>query len=163
VRLPRGKKKAETCAQLNINLRLVEQLEKHDHSSRFSFKIGGVGFEDFDLPKNVETTKQYFVPHFNVQLYHLHGKKRWGESSGSLHRGISVPVIFEANGAERLEGVRVVKIDADDDLRQIDFKKAADEIARIAAQGIESALACNLAAAKKNSLAAFAQNVLECF
>ena len=67
---------------------------------------------------------------FNLQLYHLNGAVRRGESSGSLHRGVSVPVILEMNGAEALEDLRVVKVPYDNSLEagEADWGAAAEEI-----------------------------------
>lgn len=47
---------------------------------------------------------------FNVQLYHYREAIRFGESSGSLHASSGIPVIFEMNGAERIENLMVVKV-----------------------------------------------------
>lgn len=47
---------------------------------------------------------------FNVQLYHYGECIRMGESSGSLHASAGIPVIFEMNGSERLENLKIVKI-----------------------------------------------------
>ena len=51
-----------------------------------------------------------FDPTFNVQLYHYGQSVRRGESSGSLHASSGIPVVFEMNGAERIEGLRVIKV-----------------------------------------------------
>jgi hypothetical protein len=139
---------------------LVEQLKDRDF---LEFRIGGRGVGDFAVPSRVQLSKEYFTPHFNVQLYHLLGKKRYGESSGSLHRGISVPVIFEANGAERLEGFKAIKVDADDDLKNINFEKAAAEILALAKNGIDPVLEINKSVAQKNSVGFFARSALAFF
>lgn len=104
--------------------------------------------------------EEMFYPHFNVQLYHLHGHKRYGESSGSLHRGISIPIIFEANGTERLEGLRVIKIEADDGLKDIDFKKAAEDIRLKIRDTISEDTDFNLAQSFKNRPSDFALKCL---
>lgn len=123
----------------------------------FEFRIGGTGLNKANIPKPIQYAMEPFVPHFNVQLYHLLGKKRYGESSGSLHRGVSIPIIFEANGAERLEGFRAIKIEADEDLKSIQFDRAANEISKIATEGIDRILESNLKVAKKNSVRHFAK------
>jgi hypothetical protein len=136
---------------------LVERLAK---TEAFEFQIGGQGIEETKMPQNIQYSREPFVPHFNVQLYHLRGKKRYGESSGSLHRGISIPIIFEANGAERLEGFKAVKIKADDDFESIEFDIAATEILKIAnTDGIDPILEANRHAAQNNSVSAFANAV----
>lgn len=126
-----------------------EQLVAHLDPARFEFRVGGPGSGSDVAP---------FVPHFNVQLYHLHGRKRFGESSGSLHRGVTVPVIFEANGAERLEGLTCVKVPADDSLTQIDFAHAAREIERM---DLNTALRVNEVQAKANTPEVFARKIAE--
>lgn len=136
---------------------LVECLKD---ANLFEFRIGGTGLDKVKFPDYVQHTKEPFAPHFNVQLYHLFGKKRYGESSGSLHRGISIPIIFEANGAERLEGFKAVKIAADDELRSIHFDKAAAEILKLVAEDIDPLLERNRKVAMKNSVQAFAKSIL---
>lgn len=128
---------------------------------KFEFRIGGTGLEGVSVPKTVQITTEPFVSHFNVQLYHLQGRKRYGESSGSLHRGVSIPVIFEANGAERLEGLHVIKIQADDELQTIEFARAADEIMSLTAAEFEQALRENWNAASRNSVARFGRDVAQ--
>ncbi len=132
-------------------------------SNPFHFKIGGTGLEGKKIPDFIEITKEMFVPHFNVQLYHLNGKKRYGESSGSLHRGISVPIIFEANGMERIENIKVIKIAADDELKKIHFEDAAQQILNLEANGLWEALKTNKQNALKNSPQSFAKAVLNYF
>lgn len=115
------------------------------------------------IPSFVKVVDGPFVPHFNVQLYHLKGKKRYGESSGSLHRGISIPVVFEANGAERLENIRCIKIKADDDLHLINFEEAAAETLELAEGGFQDILSHNKRSALKNSVGSFARSVIKAF
>lgn len=111
---------------------LTEEISQSSLVDKVHFLIGGTingqSLKRADMPEQINLSEDFFIPHFNVQLYHLNGKKRLGESSGSLHRGISVPIIFEANGIERTEGIRVIKIESDDDLKMIDFKKAAQAV-----------------------------------
>ena len=139
-------------------LKLFEELRA---SRLFSFRVGGPGFSGAILPRDVAVAQKFFVPHFNVQLYHLRGRKRIGESSGSLHRGVTIPVIFEANGAERLEGLRAIKVDADDALARADFAGAARAIEALARDGLPQALRANHKQALLNSPAAFARALLK--
>jgi hypothetical protein len=104
----------------------------------------------------IQFAADLFYPHFNLQLYHLHQRKRFGESSGSLHRGISIPVIFEANGMERLEKIEVVKVESSEDLRTIHYKKAATEILNLIDSGPEKIIERNLLSALDNSPTNFA-------
>ncbi len=145
---------------VNHYISLVELLKD---SELFQFKIGGPGLNNKKIPKHIQISEEYFAPHFNVQLYHLFGKKRFAESSGSLHRGISIPIIFEANGAERLEGNRVIKIEADDDLKSIYYTKAAQEIKSMLNEGIDNILEFNLAMAKRNSISNFTNSIVKIF
>jgi hypothetical protein len=141
-------------------VRLAEALKGAPH---LQFKIGGTGLDRAKVPSFIEITENFFVPHFNVQLYHLNGRKRFGESSGSLHRGVSIPVIFEANGMERLENIMAIKVAADDDLNNIDFAQAASQIAALDSLSLHSWLEHNKRSAVKNSPQAFARAVLRCF
>ena len=147
-----------TQSNENLNLNLKSQSRDDD---LFEFQIGGTGLEHRLIPPFIHVMQEPFVPHFNVQLYHLHGKKRYGESSGSLHRGISIPVIFEANRAERLEGFHAIKIKADDELQTIDFDQAARDILHLAHHGLGDILERNLTLARANYLGAFAQTLLD--
>ena len=112
-----------------------------------------------DVPSNIQVKNEFFIPHFNVQLYHLNGQKRLGESSGSLHRGVSIPVIFEANGIERTEGLKVIKIQSDLELKQIDYNQAARDISRMLPD-LNEHLNFNLECARQNQPKHFAQALM---
>ncbi len=140
------------------------ELANHLPAENFECWVGGTlngrVLTEKDLPSSMKLVHEPFVPHFNVQLYHLQGKKRIGESSGSLHRGISVPVIFEANGIERVEGLKVVKIEADENLSSPDYKKAALEIIRMSTN-MDDQIRFNQNLATKNSPQDFATSFLK--
>ncbi len=146
--------------KLEHYLALVDNLRSF---GKFEFKVGGSGIDKRKLPTDVLVSEKFFVPHFNVQLYHLFGKKRLGESSGSLHKGISVPVIFEANGAERIENFFAIKIRANDKLLDIDFAGASVEIKKMVDSNLILALEHNQAQAMENSPDAFAKALLKIF
>lgn len=113
-----------------------------------------------DIPHSLTLLEEMFYPHFNVQLYHLNGHKRYGESSGSLHRGISIPIIFEANGIERLETLKVIKIESNYDLTSINFKKAADYIRFKIRESLFEDIEYNRLQSLKNTPMDFARKVL---
>lgn len=140
------------------------ELVKSLPADQFEFWVGGTlnGKEMTPemIPDPIKLKVEPFVPHFNVQLYHLHGKKRIGESSGSLHRGISIPVIFEANGIERTEGLKVIKIAADEDLNHPDYQYAAQQIIHLAS-AIDDHLRFNFDLASKNLTKDFATSFLK--
>lgn len=72
---------------------------------------------------------------FNTQMYYYGDRIRTGESSGSVHSGVSVPVILEMNGSENIEDLEVVKVPYDKTTMAIDsadFKRAAMAIVEIA-------------------------------
>lgn len=153
--------------KLDHYLGLVDEILKTTKAESFLLKIGGTLFgkplsqEDIQ-DSRIEVASEFFIPHFNVQLYHLNGTKRVGESSGSLHRGITIPIIFEANGAERLEDIVMIKIDADDKLNQINFKKAALEISKVVEAKLwEGLFLNNVRAAQLNTPLSFAKKILE--
>lgn len=104
------------------------------------------------LQETVQIKIEPFIPTFNTQLYHLNGKKRLGESSGSLHRGITIPVIFEANHIEKFEDISLIKINADQNLQSIDYKRASQDILNLSQNrnSLESTLSRNLDYAKTN-------------
>lgn len=140
------------------------ELFKHLPADKFECRVGGTldgrALTIKDVPAGVRLASEPFVSHFNVQLYHLNGKKRIGESSGSLHRGVSIPVIFEANGIERVEGLKVVKIEADDELKNPDYKRAAAEIVQLTS-AIDEHLKFNFDLASKNLPRDFATSFLK--
>jgi hypothetical protein len=146
-------------------LGLMNELLQLPVADQIQAKIGGTHLErSLVLNPKIEITETPFIPHFNVQLYHLMGAKRVGESSGSLHTGISIPVIFEANGIERTEGVRVIKIAADENLAMINYRDAALEIASlIEKHQIEEVLKFNLKQAQSNTAINFATRAIEFF
>lgn len=78
--------------------------------------------------KNVEP-KEFGIT-FNVQLYYLGNSVRTGESSGSIHMGVSVPVILEMNGAENIENLKTIRMPYGslEDIGTIDFASGAQEI-----------------------------------
>lgn len=145
---------------------LVSAVEDLNSNFEIKYKIGGTlnGIpltSDDLLTSDIEISTESFIPHFNVQLYHLNGHKRFGESSGSLHSGVSIPVIFEANGMERIEGLNVIKVEASDDLLKINYEKAAREIIfLIEQQALEKLLSQNLKSARMNTAVDFANQVI---
>jgi hypothetical protein len=70
------------------------------------------------------------TPILNVQLYHLNGRLRTGENSGSLHQYPSVPIVFEMNGGEVMEDLKVIRVPYANDENGVcgDFAVAADKI-----------------------------------
>ncbi|HSW47780.1 MAG TPA: hypothetical protein VLG67_01755 [Candidatus Saccharimonadales bacterium] len=67
---------------------------------------------------------------FNIQTYYYGERIRTGESSGSLHMTLSIPVILEMNGSEKIEDLQVIKIPYGSlsDIRSADFEKGAKMI-----------------------------------
>jgi hypothetical protein len=74
---------------------------------------------------------------FNTQLYFYNGKIRTGESSGSAHTSLSIPVVFEMNDAEKAEGLEVVKVPyfSVNDVETADFSTGAKLIMNIIKNG----------------------------
>jgi len=89
---------------------------------------------------------------FNVQMYYLNNKVRTGESSGSVHSSVGVPVILEMNGSEVIEDLKVIKVpyDSRDDINSVDFRAGAELILdSINNRSYEEMLRHNLAQSKK--------------
>ena len=103
---------------------------------------------------------------FNTQLYYYGKKIRTGESSGSAHSVLSIPVIYEMNGAEKTEQIDVIKIpcgDADD-LETADLKSGARKImASIKTGRYISSLDKNLKQQKKINNRAIARRYIRLF
>lgn len=145
---------------------LVFALKNVGSNVEIDFRIGGtlngelISISNFHNA-DIQVVDDFFIPHFNIQLYHLNGKKRLGESSGSLHTGISIPIIFEANGMERIEEIHVVKIEASEDLTNINYEKAAREIVfAIENKVVDKLIASNLKSARLNTSVDFANQVI---
>jgi hypothetical protein len=104
----------------------------------------------FTDSENVEP--ENFGLSFNVQMYFLNEKVRTGESSGSVHSSVGVPVILEMNGSEIIEDLKVIKVPygSKDDINSIDFKTGANLILKsINDKSYENMLKHNLAQSKK--------------
>lgn len=148
--------------QLKHYIQLIEEISALDKNQKFIYMIGGTQdgerLKSFD--SRIAIKSGPFIPHFNVQLYHLNGKKRYCESSGSLHRGVTIPVIFEANGIERVEGINVIKIEANDKLTEINFNKAAQEILTLIDSGFELLIKQNHEKALLNSVDSFLEQII---
>ena len=90
---------------------------------------------------------------FNTQLYFYGERVRTGESSGSLHMGVSIPVILEMNGSEDIEELQVIKVPYDTTSMAIssaDFAAAAQDILGMITNGsYKAALQNNHVQAKK--------------
>ncbi len=67
---------------------------------------------------------------FNIQMYYFGEKVRTGESSGSLHASVSIPVILEMNGSDMIEDLKVIRVPYTslDDIGTIDFISGAQKI-----------------------------------
>lgn len=147
--------------KLDHYLQLINELSVIDKENKFLYMIGGtIDGRPLSKMDGVIISEEPFIPHFNVQLYHLNGKKRLGESSGSLHRGVTIPVIIEANGMERIENYKVIKIEADNDLVHINFKKAALDIHAMAMKGLKKELEHNTESASKNTVMRFIKQII---
>ncbi len=84
------------------------------------------------LIDNEDKQPTYFSVTFNIQLYYFGDKVRLGESSGSAHTAVSIPVVLEMNGAEVVEDIRVIKIPYNNvnDISRIDFTHGAQAMIR---------------------------------
>lgn len=93
------------------------------------------------------------LPTFNTQMYYYGNRVRTGESSGSLHSGVSVPVILEMNGSEHIEDLVVIRVPYNHEtmgIESADFKQAAGMIIGTIMDGSYSdSLRHNLEQAKK--------------
>lgn len=109
-------------SELNPDIE-VEVLDAHKDTFDSSKK--NVIFVDSE---NVEP--ENFGLSFNVQMYYLNEKVRTGESSGSVHSSVGVPVILEMNGSEIIEDVKVIKVpySSQEDINSVDFKAGAELI-----------------------------------
>ncbi len=123
----------------DLSINNLELLWKKEELGNVEF----IGIKDIDLMMGYNNTIIYnsigIEPEsvlnmtFNVQLYYLNSTIRTGESSGSVHSTIGIPVILEMNGSEVIEKLDVVKVQYKDknDLNSIDFKSAALSIVKL--------------------------------
>lgn len=72
----------------------------------------------------------FFSLTFNLQIYYFGNTIRLGESSGSAHSSVSIPVAAEMNDADLVEDVQLIKIPYEDvnDIGTLDFKEGAKQI-----------------------------------
>ena len=120
---------------------LVARLLPPDRLSSVCVVQGGLLDVDPDrhciLVQPAGGTDAEVEPVFNTQLFHWHGRVRTGESSGAVHTRANVPVIFELNGTDRTEQLRVVRVPyhADQDANDAHFEAAGRDIAAMIASG----------------------------
>ena len=103
---------------------------------------------------------------FNIQMYNFEGGIRTGESSGSLHAGVSVPVILEMNGSEIIEDIRVIKVPYSslNNIDSVDYVSGAKKIIdSIKDKNYISMLEHNLNQAKKINNTFVAKSYIEIF
>ena len=99
-------------------------------------------------------------------MYYLNDKVRTGESSGSVHSSVGVPVILEMNGSEVIEDLKVIKVPygSVDDINSVDFKAGAELIIdSINNQSYKEMLEHNLNQSKKFSSAYVGNLYIELF
>lgn len=102
-------------------------LNVHDYTN---LRVVSKNEENVILIEDENEEPLYFSLSFNIQLYYLGNTVRMGESSGSVHTSVSVPVILEMNGAESIEELRVIKVPYRDahDISTINFEEGAKTI-----------------------------------
>lgn len=132
---------AETLSHATISaivdrLELTHVFELRDlHSEVWRDELASVHRNTIFLNAG-EPLKNFDVT-FNLQLYHYGRRVRMGESSGSLHSSSGIPVVFEMNGAERLENIKTVKVPYRDrdDVNTADYSSAAQQIVKLINSG----------------------------
>lgn len=103
---------------------------------------------------------------FNVQMYYLGKAIRTGESSGSLHMSVGVPVILEMNGSEVIEDLNIIRVPYRSlaDINSVDFAAGAQKIiAAIDDGGYAAMLQHNLGQARKFNNTFVAQSYAKIF
>lgn len=123
------------------NMLDVSKLQRQFHDE---FPDLSINFALFDNEISAESKNIIFVNPtkaepanlgvtFNTQMYYYGNKIRTGESSGSAHTMLSIPVVLEMNGSERLENLKVVKIPYKnvDDINSVDIANGAKQIVEI--------------------------------
>ena len=105
------------------------------------------------LVDNQDTQPEDATITFNTQLYFYGERVRTGESSGSLHMNVSIPVILEMNGSEKIEELEVIKVPYDTSTMVVssaDFSAAAQGILTMITDGsYQTALQHNYEQAQK--------------
>jgi hypothetical protein len=124
---------------------VTELLQRLEMEDRFTLKE--IAVDHWREQLSAATPNTIFLHHgkalsgfdvtFNTQLYHYNDQVRLGESSGSLHASAGIPVIFEMNGSERLEELKVIKVPYADreKVGSADMNTAAGQIVRVIETG----------------------------
>jgi hypothetical protein len=101
-------------------------LSSHDYDS-IKAVLRGNERENIILIDDLDKQPDYFSLTYNIQVYHYGTAIRLGESSGSLHTTVSIPVVIEMNAAEKSENLMVVKIPYSDasDINSIDLREGS--------------------------------------
>ncbi|MDO8512019.1 MAG: hypothetical protein Q7S57_02000 [bacterium] len=103
---------------------------------------------------------------FNVQMYYLGNAIRTGESSGSLHMSVGVPVILEMNGSEVIEDLNIIRVPYQSlaDINSVDFAAGAQKIiSAVDGGGYVNMLQHNLGQARKFNNTFVAQSYVKIF
>lgn len=82
------------------------------------------------LVDTLDKELSFFSLTFNLQIYYFGNTIRLGESSGSAHSSVSIPVAAEINDADLVEDVQLIKIPYENvnDVGTLDFKEGAKQI-----------------------------------
>lgn len=129
-----------------VELLKIPTLEKEYKKIFGDYRIKLKDANQFDIKKptnekNVILINQedselsYYNPTFNIQMYYLGDRIRTGESSGTIYRSISIPVIFEMNGS--LDDLRTIKVPYTDvnNIKSIDLASGAEKIVEVIQNG----------------------------
>lgn len=107
-----------------IKIKFIAVDQKLD-ISKFNHNENIIFVENQNIqPHNLQIT-------FNIQLYYYGNYIRTGESSGSVHSGVSIPVILEMNNSDKIEDLKVIKVPYNHktkNIKSIDLHHAAEEI-----------------------------------
>lgn len=78
----------------------------------------------------LDAQPSFFSLTFNAQMYYFGNVIRLGESSGSAHSMVSIPVVAEINDADLVEDMRLIKVPYGNanDINTLDFKQGAKRI-----------------------------------
>jgi len=125
-----------------VELLKIPSLEKKYKKIFDDYQIKLKDANQFDIDnstneKNVILINQenselsYYNPSFNLQMYYLGDRIRTGESSGTIYRSISIPVIFEMNGS--IDDLRTIKVPYTDvnNIKSIDLPSGAKKIVEV--------------------------------
>lgn len=109
---------------------LITFFDVHKYSNLKEVIKENIQTSNIILVDMLDTQPSFLSLTFNAQIYYFGNAIRLGESSGSAHSMVSIPVVAEINDADLVEDLRLIKVPYGNasDINTLDFKQGAKQI-----------------------------------